>query len=144
VLWQTRLGEPLRRQFEAAGWGADDTAAFYQRLEPYNLSLFTPPERREIFAAESDHFIPLQYTQQMQRRWQQPYLHVYRSGHIGLLWSRKFLRDVRRTVAQQLRLGRRSETPVTVVTEEAIQSLPINLSLPTSAPEPAPQFAAQK
>lgn len=144
VLWQTKLGEPLRRQFEAAGWNPADTAPFYHRLDPQHLTLLIPPARRAIFAAAFDHFIPFAHTQQLQRRWQLPQMHVYRSGHIGILWSRKFLRDVRRTVAQQLSMGRRSETPVTVVTEEAIQSLPLNLSRPTVVAEPAPQFAGQK
>jgi len=144
VLWKTKLGEPLRRQFEAAGWSAADTAPFYHLLDPQHLPLLIQPERREIFAPTFDRFIPFQYTQQLQHRWQQPHLHVYRSGHIGMLWSRKFLRDVRRTVAQQLRLGRRRETPITVVTEEAIQSLPINTPRQTPASEPLPQFAAGK
>jgi len=143
VLWQTKLGEPLRRQFEAAGWSAADTAPFYHLLDPQHLPLLIPPARREIFAAEFDRFIPFPYTQHLQHRWQQPHLHVYRAGHIGMLWSRKFLRDVRLAVAQQLRLGRR-ETPVTVVTEEAIQSLPINTPRKTSISEPMPQFAAGK
>jgi hypothetical protein len=144
VLWQTKLGEPLRRQFESAGWNADDTAPFYQRLDPRHLSLLVPPARREIFAAAFDHFIPFQYAQQLQRQWQHSQLRVYRAGHIGMLWSRKFLCDVRQAVARQLRLGRRHETPVTVVTEEAIQSLPINAPRPTPATEPMPPFAAGK
>jgi len=144
VLWQTKLGEPLRRQFEAAGWSAADTAPFYHLLDPQHLPLLIPPEHRLIFAARFDHFIPFQYTQQLQRQWQHSHLHVYRAGHIGMLWSRKFLRDVRLAVAQQLRLGRRHETPITVVTEEAIQSLPINTPRQTPAPVPLPQFAAEK
>ncbi len=144
VLWQTKLGEPLRQQFEAGGWSANDTAPFYHLLDPQHLPLLIPPERREIFAAEFDRFIPLQYTQQLQRRWQQPRLHVYRSGHIGMLWSRKFLRDVRRTVAQQFRLGRRHETPVTVVTKEAIHALPVNTPRQTSPSGSLPQVTIEK
>jgi hypothetical protein len=144
VLWQTKLGEPLRRQFEAAGWSVADTAPFYHLLDPQHLSLLLPPERREIFAAEFDRFIPFQYTQQLQRHWQLPQLHVYRAGHIGMLWSRKFLRDVGLTVAQQLRLGRRQETPVTVVPKEAMRALPRNAPQQNSPSEALPQFAAEK
>lgn len=142
VLWQTKLGEPLRRQFESAGWSAADTASFYQRLDPQQLSLLIPPERCAMFTAKFDHFIPLEYTQQLQRQWQHSNLHVYSAGHIGMIWSRKFLRDVRLAVTQQLRLGRRRETPVTVVTEEAIQALPISASPSIPIPEPRPQFIA--
>lgn len=138
VLWQTELGDPLRRQFESAGWNQAVTAPFYHRLDPVNLPLLIPPDRRALFAAEFDHFIPFQYTQKLQRLWQQPHLHVYSSGHIGLLWSRNFLRDVRQILAQQLRLGRRQETPVTVVTEEAMQTLPMNSPVRASIPESAP------
>ncbi len=144
VLWQTKLGEPLRRQFETAGWSANDTAPFYHQLDPQQLTLLIPPERRKAFAAKFDHFIPFQYTQQLQRQWQLPDLHVYSTGHIGMLWSRKFLRDVRLAVAQQFRLGRRREAAVTVVTEEAIQALPINTPQQTSATEPLPQFVSGK
>lgn len=140
VLWQTKLGEPLRRQFETAGWSAADTASFYQRLDPQHLSLLIPPERCAMFAAKFDHFIPFEYTQQLQWQWQNLNLHVYSAGHIGMVWSRKFLRDVRLAVAQQLRLGRRRETPVTVVTEETIQALPISTPQTIATPEPRPQF----
>ena len=144
VFWQTKLGEPLRRQFETAGWSAADTASFYQRLDPQHLSLLIPPERCAMFAAKFDHFIPFAYTQQLQRQWQHSDLHVYSAGHIGMIWSRKFLRDIRFAVAQQLRLGRRRETPVTVVTEETIQALPINTPQSSAAPEALPQFVSGK
>lgn len=144
VLWQTKLGEPLRRQFETAGWSAADTAPFYRLLDPPHLPLVIPPERREIFAARFDHFIPFQYTQQLQRQWEPSHVHIYSTGHIGMLWSRKFLRDIRATVTQQLRLGRRRETPVTVVTEEALQTLPINTPQAIATPEPLPRFIAGK
>lgn len=140
VLWQTKLGEPLRQQFATAGWNATDTESFYRLLDPLHLPLLLPPERREIFAAQFDHFIPFPYTQQLQRQWQQPDLHVYSAGHIGMLWSRKFFRDTRVALAQQLRLGRQRENPVTVVPEKSIQALPVDV-LPTGiAQGPLPQF----
>jgi len=143
VLWQTRLGEPLRRQFESRGWTTAATQPFYQFLDPANLSLLIPAERRELFAAEFDHFIPFQYTQKLQRLWQHPNLRVYPSGHIGLLWSRKFLRDIRLIVSQQLGLGRRQQTPITVVTEAAVQALPIAIPR-TSISESSPKLTARK
>jgi hypothetical protein len=144
VLWQTRLGAPIRQRFEAAGWNAADTAPFYHPLDPLNLSPLLPVERRELFAAEFDHFIPFQYTQKLQRAWRHPHLRVYSTGHIGLLWSRKFLRDVRQVVAQQLGLGKRQELPVTVVTKEAAQTLPMNIALATSLPETTPLAATKE
>ncbi|GEM_PF-1623909 len=144
VLWQTRLGAPIRQRFEAAGWNVADTAPFYHSLDPLHLSPLLPIERRELFAAEFDHFIPFYYTQKLQRAWRQPHLRVYSTGHIGLLWSRKFLRDVRQVVTQQLSLGKRQELPVTVVTEEAVQTLPMNIPSPTSASEARPLAATKK
>lgn len=144
VLWQTELGAPLKRQFEAAGWKATTTAPFYHGLDPLNLSLFIPPERRELFAAEFDHFIPLPYTQQLQRVWQQPLLRVYSTGHIGFLWSRKFLRDVRQIVPQQLKLGRRQETPITIVTAKAVQPLSPSVPLSTALSNSEPSVLARK
>jgi hypothetical protein len=144
VLWQTRLGAPIRQRFESAGWNAADTAPFYHPLDPLHLSPLLPIERRELFAAEFDHFIPFHYTQKLQRAWRHPHLRVYSTGHIGLLWSRKFLRDVRHVVAQQLSLGRRQEQPVTVVTEAAVQSLPLNIPPPISASEARPLAATKK
>jgi len=144
VLWQTRLGAPIRQRFESAGWNAADTAPFYHPLDPLNLSPLLPLERCELFAAEFDHFIPFQYTQKLQRAWRHSQLRVYSTGHIGLLWSRKFLRDVRQIVVQQLGLGKRQELPVTVVTEEAVQTLPRKIPLPTPVSETMPLAATKK
>ncbi len=132
LVWQTRLGEPWRRQFEAAGLNAAATAPLYQLIDPVNLKPLLPPERREFFAAAFDHFMPAQHTQRLREAWQQPHLQVYSSGHIGLLWSRKFLRGVRQSLARQLALGRRHETPVTVVPNEAVKNLP-QFTTPTSS-----------
>ena len=144
VLWQTRLGAPIRQRFESAGWNAADTAPFYHRLDPLNLSPLLPIERCELFAAEFDHFIPFHCTQKLQRAWRHSHLRVYSTGHIGLLWSRKFLRDVRQSVSLQLGLRRRQELPVTVVTKEAAQTLPMNIPLPNSISEATPLAATKK
>jgi len=143
LLWQTKLGEPLRKQFDSLGWSPADTAPFYQILDPVNLSLLIPPNRRELFAAEFDHFVPLSYTQKLQESWQQPHLRIYPSGHIGLLWSRKFLNDVRQIVSQQLTFGRRQETSVTVVTASELRALPQRLALQHSI-SPAPRLEVEK
>ncbi len=126
LVWHRPLGGPLRRRFESAGWSATTTAPFYDALDPLNLALPIPPERCELFAAEYDRFIPIQHTLHLQQAWHQSRLRVYSSGHIGLLWSRKFLRDFQQILAQQLALGRREEKAVTVVTEAALQALPQN------------------
>lgn len=144
VLWQTRLGAPIRQKFESAGWKAADTAPFYHPLDPLNLSPLLPVERRELFAAEFDHFIPFHYTQKLQHAWNHPHLRVYSTGHIGLLWSRKFLRDVRQVLTQQLSLGRRQELPVTIVTEETVQHLPMNIPSSTSTSDVMPLAATKK
>jgi hypothetical protein len=102
-----------------------------------------PPERRELFAAAFDHFMPARHTQMLRDAWQQTHLHVYSSGHIGLLWSRKFLRDVRQSLARQLALGRRRETPITVVTDEAMQKLP-EFTAPAPPVAREPQFVLKK
>jgi hypothetical protein len=102
-----------------------------------------PPERRELFAAAFDHFMPARHTQRLRDAWQQPYLHVYSSGHIGLLWSRKFLRDVRQSLAQQLGRGRRQETPVTVVAEDVLQDLS-KFTTPAPPVEREPRLALKK
>lgn len=143
LVWQTRLGEPWRRQLEAAGLNAAATAPLYQLIDPVNLKPLLPPERRELFAAALDHFMPARHTQMLRDAWQQPQLHVYSSGHIGLLWSRKFLRDIRQSLARQLALGRRQETPVTVVTDEAMQDLS-KLASPTPPVAREPQFVLKK
>jgi hypothetical protein len=144
VLWQTPLGEPLRKQFESVGWSAAVTASFYHRLDPANLTFLIPPERRELFAAEFDHFIPLAYTQKLQRAWQHPHLRLYPSGHIGFLWSRKFLSDIRQIVSQQLALGRRQETAVTVVTEAELPTLPPGVTLHPAISTPQPRLGVRK
>jgi dienelactone hydrolase len=138
------FGEPLRKQFESAGWSAAVTASFYHRLDPANLTFLIPPERRELFAAEFDHFIPLAYTQKLQRAWQHPHLRLYPSGHIGFLWSRKFLSDIRQIVSQQLALGRRQETAVTVVTEAELPTLPPGVTLHPAISTPQPRLGVRK
>lgn len=143
LVWQTRLGKPWRRHFETAGLNAAATAPLYQLIDPVNLKPLLPPERRELFVAALDHFMPARHTQMLRDAWQQPQLHVYSSGHIGLLWSRKFLRDIRQSLARQLALGRRQETPVTVVTAEALQNLP-EVTTPTSPVAREPQFVLKK
>jgi hypothetical protein len=143
LVWQTRLGEPWRRQLEAAGLNAATTAPLYQLIDPANLRPLMPPQRRELFAAAFDHFMPARHTQVLREAWQQPHLHVYSSGHIGLLWSRKFMRDVRQSLARQLALGKRQETPVTVVPDETLQNLP-EFTAPPPPVAHASQFALQK
>jgi hypothetical protein len=135
LIWQTRLGEPWRRQFESAGLNAASTAALHELLDPMRLSPLVPRHRRELFAAACDRFVPFQYTQALYEAWQQPRMRVYPNGHIGLLWSRKFLRDFRQVVARQLALGKRQEPEVTVVSEEALQNFP-KMAAPQSAPVP--------
>jgi hypothetical protein len=144
VLWQTQLGAPLRKQFASKSWTAATTESFYHYLDPLNLSMLVPPNRRELFAAEFDHFIPLEYTNKLQRAWQHPHLRLYSTGHIGLLWSRKFLRDVRQIVSQQLKLGRWQEMPITVVTEDTLETLPMNISFHASMSQSVPQPVAGK
>jgi hypothetical protein len=141
LIWQTRLGEPWRRQFEAADWNPATTAPLHRLLDPMHLSPLVPPERRELFAAACDRFVPIQYTQALSETWQQSRLHFYPCGHIGLLWSRKFLRDFRQIVAQQLALGRRQEIDVTVVKDEALRNLS-PMATPQSATVHEP-FAAK-
>ncbi|MCI0692186.1 hypothetical protein L0337_09310 [candidate division KSB1 bacterium] len=143
LVWQTRLGEPWRRQFEAAGLNAAATAPLYQFIDPANLKPLLPPERRELFAAAFDHFMPARHTQMLRDAWQQPNLHVYSSGHIGLLWSRKFLRDIRQSLARQLALGKRQKTSVTVVTDETLHNLP-KFAAPVPPVAREPQFAVKK
>jgi hypothetical protein len=140
LIWQTPLGKPWRRQFEAAGWNPAMTAPFYHPLDPIHLTPLIPPARREFFMANYDHFMPLHHTQALLDAWQPARLHTYPSSHVGLIWSRKFLRDVRQSLARQLAMGRRQETPVTIVTEEALQNL-----APFAKPMPAePQIELKK
>ena len=144
LIWNAPLGESLRQQFETAEWNFATTAPVYREIDPLHLVLLVPPERREVFAAEFDRFVPLHYTQKLQLAWQQPFLRLYPSGHIGLLWSRKFLQDLRRIIPQQLALGRRRGTPVTVVTEEEVGAVSQNLQdISILSTKAAPHFTAK-
>jgi dienelactone hydrolase len=118
LIWQTRLGQPLRRQFQSAGWDAATTAPVYQLLDPQNFSPLLPVERLELFAAQFDHFIPMQHIQALHECWHKPRLRVYPHGHISLMFSGKFKRDVGRVLTKQIALGRHQNNKATVVAEE--------------------------
>jgi hypothetical protein len=147
LIWRTRLGEPLRRQFVSAGWDISTTFPFYQLLDPCDLSPLISRERLELFAAEFDRFIPFRHTQAVHEAWREPRLHLFPCGHISLMFSSKFKGDLRHALNQQLAMARQREQKVTVVTEEALQALkPDKLTTGSATPtaQPLPHLEVKK
>jgi pimeloyl-ACP methyl ester carboxylesterase len=71
----------------------------FRVVSPLAMTPLSTPDRRALFAARGDRFIPADQSVALRQAWRQSPVHWYNGGHIGCLWSRKtkaFVADVLR------------------------------------------------
>ena len=75
----------MRKDLARFGWNPSDFGDFFERIGWNELGPGVPSERILLLAAEHDRFFDAEVMRAMWRRWGEPEIHWYPTGHMGFI-----------------------------------------------------------